>query len=319
MTIEIIMNNFFEIIRAGINTTFQDNGRDNLYHIGIPFSGAMDTRNYKLANNIVGNKIDNPVVEFAYQGPLLKYKGNKINFVITGDVVFKLIKKENEINGDCYESYTLEDGDKIDIISTNKSVYGYFAISGEFDLKFQWGSCSVNAKANIGSNNGKKLEVNQKINISKINSNQIKKKLNYINTRIEKIRVIKGTNFDYFSDEGKKVFFEKEFTVSKLSDRMGMRLEGQNIENVVDTNIRSEGLIKGVIQVTADGNPIIMLSDHGTIGGYPKIGVVISADYDKLIQSPPGSKIKFKEINLSDAETLFKLYEMETQKLILQT
>ena len=94
MTIEIIMNNFFEIIRAGINTTFQDNGRDNLYHIGIPFSGAMDTRNYKLANNIVGNKIDNPVVEFAYQGPLLKYKGNKINFVITGDVVFKLIKKD---------------------------------------------------------------------------------------------------------------------------------------------------------------------------------------------------------------------------------
>ena len=204
-------------------------------------------------------------------------------------------------------------------MSTNKSVYGYFAISGEFDLKFQWGSCSINTKANIGSNNGKKLSNNQKFKILKINSNQIKKKLNYINTRIEKIRVIKGTNFDYFSDEGKKVFFEKEFTVSKLSDRMGMRLEGQNIENVVDTNIRSEGLIKGAIQVTADGNPIIMLSDHGTIGGYPKIGVVISADYDKLVQLSSGSKIKFQEIELSDAETLFKLYEMETQKLILQT
>ena len=100
---------------------------------------------------------------------------------------------------------------------------------------------------------------------------------------------------------------------------MGMRLEGQNIENIVDTNIRSEGLIKGVIQVTADGNPIIMLSDHGTIGGYPKIGVVISADYDKLVQISSGSKIKFQEIELSNAETLFKLYEMETQKLILQT
>ena len=98
-----------------------------------------------------------------------------------------------------------------------------------------------------------------------------------------------------------------------------MRLEGQNIKNIVDTNIRSEGLIKGVIQVTADGNPIIMLSDHGTIGGYPKIGVVISADYDKLVQISSGSKIKFQEIELSNAETLFKLYEMETQKLILQT
>ena len=144
------------------------------------------------------------------------------------------------------------------------------------------------------------------------------KKLNYTNIKIEKIRILRGTNFDYFSEKGKKDFSEKEFMVSKLSDRMGMRLEGSKIENNFDTNIKSEGLIKGVIQVPADGNPIIMLSDHGTIGGYPKIGVVISADYDKLVQLTPGSKIKFKEVNLSDAETLFKLYEMETQNLISQ-
>jgi len=310
--------NRFEIIRAGINTTFQDDGRNHLYHIGIPLSGVMDKRNYILANSLVGNKIDKPVIEFAYQGPLIKYKGDRINIVITGDVIFKLIKKEIEIEGNCYENYFIEDGDQIDIISTNKSVYGYLAISGEFDLKFQWGSCSINTKANVGSNDGKKLQNNQKINILNINSNPLKKKLDYINTRIEKIRVIKGTNFNYFSDEGKKIFFEKEFIVSKLSDRMGMRLEGQRIENIVDTNIRSEGLIKGVIQIPADGNPIIMLSDHGTIGGYPKIGVVISADYDKLVQLSPGSKIKFQEIELSDAETLFKLYEMETQNLISQ-
>jgi len=310
--------NSFEIIRAGINTTFQDEGRNNLYHIGIPFSGAMDKRNYLLANSLVGNKINKPVIEFAYQGPLIKYKGDKISFVITGDVIFKIIKKENEIEGNCYENYNIEEGDQIDIISTNKSVYGYLAISGEFELKFQWGSCSINTKANIGSNNGKKLQDKQKINIFDVNSKQVKKKLNYINTRIERIRVIKGTNFDYFSDEGKKIFFDKEFIVSKLSDRMGVRLEGPKIENVVDTNIRSEGLIKGVIQIPADGNPIIMLSDHGTIGGYPKIGVVISADYDKLVQLAPGSKIKFQEIQLSNAETLFKLYEMETQNLISQ-
>ena len=99
---------------------------------------------------------------------------------------------------------------------------------------------------------------------------------------------------------------------------MGMRLEGPKIENIVNTNIKSEGLLKGVIQVPGDGNPIIMLSDHGTIGGYPKIGVVVSADYDRLVQISPGSKIKFREIDLSDAETLFKLYEMETQNLISQ-
>jgi biotin-dependent carboxylase-like uncharacterized protein len=311
-------NNYFEIIRAGINTTFQDKGRNNLYHIGIPFSGAMDNRNYLLANRLVGNKLDLPVIEFAYQGPLLKYNGDAITIALAGDVIFKIRKKDNEIEGNCYENYQLENGDEIDILSTNKSVYGYLAISGEFDLKFQWGSCSINTKANIGSNDGKKLENNQKLIISNISANQQKKKTNYLNSKVENIRVIKGTNFNYFSEEGKNNFFEKEFTVSKLSDRMGMRLNGPEIENIVNTNIKSEGLLKGVIQVPADGNPIIMLSDHGTIGGYPKIGVVASVDYDRLVQISPGSKIKFKEIELSDAETLFKLYEMETQNLISQ-
>jgi len=311
-------NNYLDIIRPGINTTFQDKGRDHLYHIGIPFSGAMDNRNYLIANKLVNNNLESAVIEFAYQGPHIKYSGEKINCAITGDVIFSIKKKGTEIEGNCYESYQIENGDEINIISTNKSVYGYLALGGELDLKFQWNSFSINTKANIGSNNGKKLDVGQRINIKKINSNKDIKKTNYINTKIENIRVIKGTNFDYFSEEGKKIFYEKEFKVSKLSDRMGMRLEGLKINNIVNTNIKSEGLIKGVIQVPADGNPIIMLSDHGTIGGYPKIGVVASVDYDRLVQMSPGSKIKFKEINLSDAETLFKLYEMETQNLLSQ-
>ena len=311
-------NNYFEVIRPGINTTFQDLGRENLYHIGIPFSGAMDKRNYLLANTIAGNKNNTPVIEFAYQGPLLKFNGKKINFTITGDVNFKIIKKNKKLKGNCYENYILEDGDQLDILSTNKSVYGYLAISGNFDVNYNWDSCSINTKAKIGANNGNKLEKDQLINVLNSHSLNSKRKLEYVNSKIENIRVIKGTNFNYFSEQGKKIFFDKKFTVTKLSDRMGMRLEGHKIENIVDTNIKSEGIIKGVIQVPADGNPIIMLSDHGTIGGYPKIGVVISADYDKLVQLPPGSKIKFKEIELSEAEMLFKLYKMETQNLVLQ-
>jgi len=309
---------YFEVIRPGTNTTFQDLGRKNLFHIGIPFSGAMDNRNFILVNAIAGNKENAPVIEFAYQGPLLKLKGDKINFTISGNVNFNILKKKEKIEGTCYQNYILEDGDELDILSTNKSVYGYLAISGNFDVQFQWNSCSTNTKANIGANDGKKIEKDQLINILDTHSENSKRKLEYINSKIENIRVIKGTNFNYFSEESKKNFYDKEFTVTKLSDRMGMRLEGVNIKNDVDTNIKSEGIIKGVIQVPADGNPIIMLSDHGTIGGYPKIGVVISADYDKLVQLPPGSKIKFKEIELSDAEMLFKLYDMETKNLVLK-
>tara|TARA_B100001029_G_C14990655_1_gene411827 strand:+ start:22 stop:969 length:948 start_codon:yes stop_codon:yes gene_type:complete len=308
--------NYFEVIRPGINATFQDLGRKNLYHIGIPFSGAMDKRNYLLANELAGNKVNSPVIEFAYQGPLLKFIGEKINFTITGDVKFKIIKKNKEEDGNCYQNYKLEDGDHLDIISTYNSVYGYLAISGNYDVQLQWNSCSINTKAQIGSNNGKILEKKQKIIITETHSHESKKKLDHLNSKIENIRVIKGTNYNYFSENSKKIFFNEEFTVTKLTDRMGMRLKGAKIENIVDTNIKSEGIVKGVIQVPTDGNPIVMLSDHGTIGGYPKIGVVISSDYDKLVQLPPGSKIKFKEVELSDAELLFKLYQMETKNII---
>ena len=101
-------NNYLEIIRPGINTTFQDKGREHLYHIGIPFSGAMDNRNYLLANRLAGNKLNSPVLEFAYQGPLLKYSGTQINIVITGDVIFTIKKNEKVIDGICYKTYLLE-------------------------------------------------------------------------------------------------------------------------------------------------------------------------------------------------------------------
>ena len=310
---------YFEIIRAGINSTYQDIGRNELYHIGIPYSGAMDRRNFLISNKLVGNKKSFGVIEFAYQGPLLKLKNSKIIFVITGDVKFNIIRKNSNVEtGNCYETYELNPNDQLDIISTNKSVYGYLSVKGGFDIDLFWNSYSVNTKAKVGPNNGEKFLNNQKIFLKETIDNFSKKKINYLNSKIEYIRVIEGTNYNYFSKEAKNIFLSKEFKVSKLTDRMGMRLEGLKLENIVDTNIRSEGLIKGVIQVPADGNPIIMLSDHGTIGGYPKIAVVITADYDKLVQLPPGTKIKFKCINLKEAENIYNLYSLETENILNQ-
>ncbi len=310
--------NLFRVLRGGINTTYQDLGRDNLYHIGIPFSGVMDKRNFQLLNSILQNNYNSPVIEFAYQGPHLKYFGDEIFFCISGNVSFKIIKKEGSIDGNCYQCYSLKNGDEIDIQSTNRSVYGYLSVNGTFDIDYHWGSCSINTQANIGPNNGKKFSNDLEIEIININNSFNKRKLNYLGGTIQYIRVIIGTNFDYFSNSSKSKFFKENFKVTKLSDRMGMRLEGPKIENIIDPNIKSEGLVKGVIQITSDGDPIIMLSDHGTIGGYPKIATVISADYDRLVQLTPGSNIKFKDVSLEDAETLYKLYQMETDNLISQ-
>ena len=306
------------VLREGINSTFQDLGRNNFYHIGLPFSGAMDKRNYLIANKLVGNQHNEAVIEFAYQGPLLKIEEGNINFAISGDVKFNIKKDDKLFNGQCYKTYFLSKNDEIDIISTNKSVYGYFAVSGGFELNKNFGSFSTTVRANVGSNNGNKLSKNEKFLIKDIINKNISKNIQYINSKVEYIRILKGTNFDYFSDNSINDLTSKKFIVSKLSDRMGMRLQGSKIKNMKETNIRSEGLVKGVIQVPADGDPIIMLSDHGTIGGYPKIAVVISADYDKLIQTPPGNTVKFKLIELKEAENLYKLYHMETENLLNQ-
>ena len=312
-------NNFFEVLRAGINSTFQDQGRENFYHIGLPFSGAMDNRNFVISNALVNNEDNQGVIEFAYQGPLFEFNGENISFSITGDVKFKIIKKDNTIiNGECYKSYILNHKDKLDIISTNKSIYGYLAVSGGFSLDKILNSYSTFSRANVGPYNGKKLFLKQKIFINKRNRPLQSKQVKYLNSKIEYIRILKGTNYDYFSKEGIDNFLKKEFVVTKLTDRMGMRIEGPKIENIKEKNIRSEGIVKGTIQIPPDGNPIIMLSDHGTIGGYPKIGVVISADYDKLVQLVPNSKIKFKLIDLHEAEKLYKLYSLETENLLNQ-
>ena len=109
--------------------------------------------------------------------------------------------------------------------------------------------------------------------------------MSVLNKNNNLIRVLRGPQHDYFSDSSKKDFCSKNYKISNLTDRMGMRLEGTFLKNVVSTNIRSEGIVKGSVQVPADGQPIVLLNDHPTIGGYPKIANVISADYDSLIQN----------------------------------
>ena len=300
-------SNFFEVLRPGINTTYQDEGRFNMQHLGVAPSGCMDHQSFLIANEIVLNKNKEGVLEFAYQGPLLKLTKGKSKFAITGDVIFKIIKPNNDtINGECNRSYDLDEGDQIDILATRDSVYGYFAIEGGFFVTSFCNSVSTLSRANIGPNKGKKINLKDKIFFKR--SRQ--KMSNYVvNVSAEKsniIRVLQGPQFNYFSDNAQKEFFSKEYKITSLTDRMGMRLEGKILENIVSTNIRSEGITKGAIQVPADGQPIILLTDHPTIGGYPKIANVISADYDSLVQKIPGTNISFKCIDLPEAEQLYK-------------
>ena len=254
-------NYFFEVLRPGINTTFQDKGRFHMQHLGVTPGGCMDLMSFSIANALVGNTSDEGVLEFAYQGPLLKLIKGRTKIAITGNVLFQIIKSNREtINGECNRTYVLDVGDQIDILATKQSAYGYMALEGGFDIKPFCKSVSILSRAQIGPNEGKKIKINDKINI-KINSKNKKNFLTKVsNNNKSTIRVLKGPQFNYFS---------KEYKISNLTDRMGMRLEGTVMKNIVNTNIRSEGITKGAIQVPADGQPIILLTDYPTIGGYP--------------------------------------------------
>ena len=303
------MNNYFKVLRPGINSTFQDLGRFGLQHLGIVASGCMDQLLFFISNKLVGNKVSEGALEFAYQGPLLEFVGESALVAISGKVNFNIITKKGVTKkGTSNESFILSNGDKIDILSTINSVYGYFSISGGFKLKEIKGSVSTLVRAKIGPNNGDKLKSEDKIffNISKP-ADKIKK-IQFDFDKDNTIRVMKGLQVDYFSKKSQEDFFSKEYKVTRLTDRMGMRLEGEKIENIVNKNIKSEGITKGSIQIPGDGQPIVLLSDHPTIGGYPKIANIISADYDKLVQKMPGTKIKFKLVDLAVAENAFQDY-----------
>ena len=310
-------NNFFEVLRPGINTTFQDKGRFGMQHLGVVPSGCMDHKSFLIANALVLNDEKEGVLEFAYQGPLLKLAKGKTKFAITGNVLFQIINSKNEtINGECNRSYDLDEGDQVDILATRQSVYGYLSVEGGFDVKPFCNSVSTLVRANIGPNEGKKIGIKNKIFLKK----NRKEKNNYaVNVLIKKndvIRVLKGPQFDYFSDTSQKEFFSKDYKITNLTARMGMRLEGKVLKNSVSTNIRSEGITKGAIQVPADGQPIILLTDHPTIGGYPKIVNVVSADYDLLIQKISGEKISFQCVKLQEAEKIYKEYLTNISKII---
>jgi len=137
-----------------------------MQHLGVTPGGCMDIKSFLIANALVGNPPNEGVLEFAYQGPLLKLIEGKIKIAITGNVLFQIIKSNKEtINGACNRTYDLDAGDQIDVLATKQSAYGYMALEGGFDIKPFCKSVSILSRAQIGPNEGQKIKINDKINI----------------------------------------------------------------------------------------------------------------------------------------------------------
>ena len=302
----------------GILTTIQDHGRSSLQDIGISKGGAASSSMMELGNALVENK-NTWSFEFILSGPTIEILSNRISVSITGNVDFEIVRSGNSEIGQCFRSYILKEGDQVIINRTIDSVYGYISFSGDLELNKVFGSLSCNPRSKIGPRNGEKIKENE---VFEINTNETDQEYRLDRTPQKniknKIRLLEGPQFHFFENKSIKKFFNTPYEITTTSDKMGMRLLGSKIENQMSANIKSEAIIKGAIQVPADGQPIILLTDHQTIGGYPKIAVVASADFENLIQLPPKSKIEFKKINLREAKISYML-QQQTIKSIIQS
>ena len=306
-------NYYFTVERAGIHTTFQDSGYEYLQHFGITTGGVVDSNLFQTANKLLGNEKNETIIEFAYQGPRLRLGKGKVQIVITGDVHFIIIKKsENfaENIGKTFTTYQLNEGDIIDILATKSSVYGYFSVIGGFKINKYNGCGSTLVRSGIGPNDGKCIQENQLIEFNIESKNNKLKQLSYLsNNKDNIIRAIEGPQINFFSKETINNFFNKTFKISKSADRMGVRLEGNKILSKNNSNTPSEGIVKGSVQVPGDGNPIVLMVDHPTIGGYPKIATVILNDIAKLSHLSVGKEIRFEKVPIETAEKLFSINE----------
>lgn len=291
-----------KVAKPGLCTTVQDIGRVGYQQYGIPVSGVMDEFAFTVANLLVDANENNAVLEIPFLGPTLEFDFD-ITIAITGA---DLSPKLNNQDIPMWSSINIKKGDVLSFAMIKSGARAYIAFAGEIDVPIINGSKSTLLKSKLGGFDGRQLKVGDIIEIK--NPKVIAKKRvlseKYIPTysNAEEIRVVLGPQDNYFTKKGIETFLGSEYIITKEADRMGMRLEGEVIEHKEKADIISDAAVFGSIQIPGNGKPIILLADRQTTGGYTKIATVIKADLPKLAQMSQGNKIKFKELNVDEAQ-----------------
>ncbi|MBU5269200.1 biotin-dependent carboxyltransferase family protein [Clostridium cochlearium] len=299
-----------KIKKPGLLTLIQDSGRYGYQQYGVPVSGAMDSFSHRMANILVGNNENEAVLEATVLGPEIEFTNDSLIAVTGGDL-------SPALNGEAiamWESLQVKTGDVLSFSGIKRGCRSYIAFAGGIKVENVMGSKSTYVKAKIGGLHGESLKAGDIIKIGDLNNISIKyRKLpdkyipNY--SSVSEVRVVLGPQDDYFTEKGLDKFLSTEYKVTNECDRMGYRLEGEVIEHIDSGDIISDGINFGAIQIPSHGQPIIMMSDRQTAGGYTKIANVISIDLPKIAQLKPGDIIKFKKVSIYEAQKLLK--EME--------
>lgn len=302
-----------KITSGGMLSTIQDAGRTGAQSTGFSVSGVMDRDAYRDANYLVGNINGEAVIEMTYSGLCAEFLCDTV-IAFTGGNFAPTI---NGAEVPCYRSVFVKSGDKLKMGMTKNSMRCYMAVKGGFDVPVVMGSRSTNMKIKIGGFEGRKLKTGDIIPIGNGITASIKERILQKPEYGNEIRVILGPQEEYFTKKGIDTFLSCEYTVSDKSDRMGYRFEGEEIENN-GTDIISDGIAEGSIQVSSNGQPIIMMADRQTTGGYAKIATVISVDIPKLAQKKPGEKVTFTAVTLKEAQKEYIKKEKYYRTLFLE-
>ncbi|ANF21888.1 biotin-dependent carboxyltransferase family protein [Thermococcus piezophilus] len=293
--------------------TIQDLGRFGYRKLGVSTSGVMDEVSARLANYIVGNPDNAPVLEFLLAGPTILFNASAV-FAVAGDVEVKL----NGVPIELWRSYWAKRGDVLEVETLRSGLYGYIAFAGGIKCERLLGSCSTYTRAGLGRplKAGDRLTLGYTLLTGK-EGRVLPRELKPDYSAKEKvIRVIPGPNLDHFTDEGIETFLSGSYTVTPESDRMGYRLDGPQIEHSEKgADIVTDAVPIGSIQVPANGKPIIMMADCQTTGGYAKIGMVARVDVPLVAQSRPGERLRFKAVSVEEAQELLRRRE-RTMKAI---
>ncbi|MBI3702048.1 MAG: biotin-dependent carboxyltransferase [Afipia sp.] len=287
------------IVTAGPATSIQDGGRYGTQRYGLPPSGAMDRISLAVANCLVDNSIDNAAVEVGPLGAVFVARDGAARIALSGAV------RNAEIAGNplpLNQTAVLAEGETLKLGPARSGSFSYLAIAGGIHGEPIFGSLSVNARAGIGSPYPRPLREGDVIDTGTASLIPHEWQLDVPDAAKGPIRVVMGPQADEFGNSC-DVFLNAEWVVSATSDRMGYRLEGPKIPHGKGHNIVSDGTVNGSIQVPGSGQPIVLMLDRGTTGGYPKIATVISADLGRFAQMQAGSKFRFKAIAVDEAQS----------------
>lgn len=306
------------VLRPGLLTTVQDLGRWGKQRYGVVVGGAMDPFALRMANLLVGNDEGAAALEMTLLGPTLQFEQDALIALCGGEFYAKLDDNILPV----WRPVFVPRGTSLNVGSAVSGTRGYLAIAGGIDVPHVLGSRSTYLHGKFGGHEGRALQDGDLLSIAESTLAVSPQSCNWrIGSLIPAyddrptLRVIPGSEFDWITPQSQEQLFSNEFEVTPQSDRMGYRLSGPRLELASPRELISEAVCPGTIQVPADGQPILLMADCATTGGYPKAACVASVDLPLAAQLRPGYKLRFAAISLAEAQALLRQREADIERL----